>query len=146
MAIIRWNPWNLSSFLESDWEFPTLPGLSRIGQGLNIYETDEALVAEAAVPGISEDQIDVSVDDRIVRITASTTEKKEEKGKRRYFMSSMATSYNYSFRLPEGVVEEKEPKAELENGVLTLTFPKVKKAPPKKVRVIAKGKAKELKE
>lgn len=140
MAIIRWNPWNLPS-LEDELDIPSIPGLSRlIGQGLNIYETEESVVAELAVPGIGEEKIDVSVDDGVVRVTASTEENVEEKGKRRYFMSSMASSYNYSFRLPQGVAEG-EPEAELENGVLTLTFKKVKKAPPKKIAVTVKKKA-----
>ncbi|RJP46203.1 MAG: Hsp20/alpha crystallin family protein [Armatimonadetes bacterium] len=141
MAIIRWNPWNLSSvFDEEGWDLPTIPGLNRLGQGLNIFETEDALVAEAALPGIPEDKVDISVEEGVVRITASAEEKQEEKGKRRYFMSSMASTYNYSFRLPQGVVEDSEPEAELESGVLRLTFKKVKKAPPKKIQVKAKAK------
>lgn len=145
MAIVRWNPWNISSLLEEDWDLPTLPGLSRIGQGLNIYESEDSVVAEAALPGVPEDKIDISIDDGVVRISGAAEEKQEEKGKRRYFMSSMAASYNYSFKLPHGVAEGVEPKAEVENGVLVLTFPKVKKAPPKKIQVTAKSKAKESK-
>ncbi len=145
MAIIRWNPWNISSLLEDDWDLPTVPGLSRLGQGLNIYETEDAIVAQAALPGITEDKVDISIDDGVVRIAASSEEKQEEKGKRRYFMTSMASTYNYSFRLPGGMVEDKEPEAEMENGVLTLIFPKVKKTPPKKVKVVAKRKAQETK-
>lgn len=140
MALIRWNPWNISSLFEDDLELPSLPGLSRLGQGLNIYETEDSIVAQAALPGIPEDKVDVSVDDGVVRISASGEEKQEEKGQRRYFMSSMTSSYNYSFRLPQGVVEDKEPEAEMDNGVLTLTFNKVKKAPPKKVKVVKKAK------
>lgn len=141
MAIIRWNPWNLNSLFDDDFEMPTLPVISRLaGQGLNLYETEEAIVAEAALPGISEDQIDVTVDGNIVRVTAQGNQTQEEKGQRRYFMSSMSSSYNYSFKLPEGLVEEAEPQAELHNGILTLTFKKVQKTPPKKVKVIAKNK------
>ncbi len=33
-------------------------------------------------------------------------------------MSSMTTSFNYSFRIPEGVVRDEEPKAELEMAFL----------------------------
>lgn len=56
--------------LEDDWDLPTIPGLSRMmGQGLNLYETEDAIVAEAAVPGIVEDKLDVSIDDGVVRIT-----------------------------------------------------------------------------
>ena len=59
-------------------------------------------------------------------------------------MTSMASSYNYSFRLPQGVVSDEEPKAELEDGVLKLTFKKVQKAEPKKIRVASKSGAKKV--
>lgn len=139
MAIIRWNPWSLSSLLDEDWNLPTIPGLSRLGQGLNIYETENSVVAEAAMPGISDDEVDISVEDGVVRISGSTKKTQEDKGDRRYFMSSLASSYNYSFRLPEGIANE-EPEAEIENGVLVLTFKKVKKAPPKKIQVKSRPK------
>jgi len=136
MATIRWNPWNVDRFFEDNWDIPTIPVLSRLaGQGLNLYETEQEVIAEAAVPGIPEDKIDVTVDNGIVRITGSTEQTKEEKEKRRYFMSSMNSSFNYTFRLPEGVAADKEPECELNDGVLTLRFEKVKKAPPKKVKI-----------
>ena len=141
MALIRWNPWNLQSMLEDDFDLPTLPGISRFaGQGLNLYETEDAIVAQTALPGITDKNIDVSVDEGVVRVTASNEETTEEKNKRRYFMSSLATSYNYSFRLPQGIVSEEEPNAELDNGILTLMFKKVQKAEPKKIKVAAKPK------
>lgn len=142
MALIRWNPWNLQSMLEDDWEVPTVPGLSRIlGQGMNIYETDSEVIAEIALPGISEDRIDVSIDDKVVRISATSETTQEDKAGRKYFMSSMAQSYNYSFRLPEGL-EEAEPNAVLQHGVLTLTFKKAAPVAPKKIKVqLAKGNA-----
>jgi HSP20 family molecular chaperone IbpA len=140
MALIRWNPWNLQSALEDDWEMPTVPGLSRLlGQGMNIYETDSAIVAEIALPGISEDHIDVSVDDKVVRISASSESSQEDKSGRKYFMSSMAQSYNYSFRLPEGLEADTEPEAMLAHGVLTLNFKKAAPVAPKKIKVITKG-------
>lgn len=117
---------------------PTLPGISRLGQGLNLYETEEAIVAEAAVPGISEDHIDVTIEDGVVRITGSVEEK--ESDKKRHYMKSVASSYNYSFRLPEGSVKDSEPTCELENGILKITFEKPEKTPPKKIQVRAKAK------
>lgn len=141
MAIIRWNPWNFERMFDDDWELPTIPGVSRLmGQGLNLYETQDAIVAEAALPGIPEDKVDVTFEDGIARISASNEATQEEKDKRRYFMSSMSSSYNYSFRLPQGVVQDEEPQAEMEDGVLRLTFKKVEKKEPKKIRVIKKAK------
>lgn len=141
MALIRWNPWNLSSLLDDDFDFPTVPGISRVmGQGLNIYETDNSLVAEVALPGIAEEKIDISIDGTVVRISATKEETQEEKNKKKYYMSSMAQSYNYSFRLPEGLIKDQEPEAVLDNGILTLSFKKVEPVAPKKIKVIATGK------
>lgn len=142
MAIIRWNPRSLSNIFDDDWEFPTIPGISRLGQGLNLYETADSLVAEAALPGIKDGDIDVTIDDGVVRITATTSDSTEEKSQRRYFMSSMASSFNYSFRLPEGINQDKEPTAELKNGVLQVIFQKIAKTPPKKVRIVTKDEPK----
>ena len=142
MSIIRWNPWNMDRMLEDDFEFPTIPGISKLmSQGLNLYETEDAIVAETAVPGISEDKIDVTFEDGVVRVSAATSQSEEEKSKKRYFMSSMATSFNYSFRIPEGVVRSEEPTAELDNGVLKLIFKKAEKKEPKKIVVSKKNKA-----
>ena len=55
-------------------------------------------------------------------------------------MSSMTSSFNYSFRLPQGIVSDKEPGVEYDRGVIRLIFPKVEKKPPKKIPVSAKGK------
>jgi len=125
---------------DDDWDLPSLPSISRFEKGLNIYETEEAVVAEVSLPGIPEDKIDVSVDKGIVRVSASMEDKSEEKGKRKYFVSSMSQAYNYSFRLPEGLSEKDEPEALLENGVLTLTFKKAEKVAPKKLKITKKGK------
>lgn len=141
MTLIRWNPMNLSSLLDDDWDLPTLPGLSRLGQGLNIYETANQLIAEASLPGLKDDEVDVTYENGVVRITGSALDKSEDKSQRRYFMTSRATSFNYSFRLPEGLVADKEPECDLEDGVLTLRFNKVEKVPPKKIVVKSVKKA-----
>jgi hypothetical protein len=85
-------------------------------------------------------KIDVTFEDGVVRVSASTSQSDEEKSKKRYFMSSMATSFNYSFRIPEGIVRDEEPTAELDNGVLKLAFKKAEKKEPKKITVSKKAK------
>ena len=135
MALIRWNPMSLSSLLEDDWELPTLPGLSRLGQGLNLYETESEIVAEAALPGIKEDAVDVTYENGVLRISAANQSQSENNEERRYFMTSRATSFNYSFRLPETLVGNQEPICELEDGVLTVRFKKAEKVAPKKIAV-----------
>ena len=136
MALIRWNPWNLPSVFDEDWDLPTVPGISRmLGQGLNIYETEQEIIAEVALPGIPEDKIDVSIEEGVVRISATNEARQEDSDKRRYFMSNLSSSYNYSFRLPEGIASDQEPEATLAHGVLKLNFKKVQQAAPKKIKV-----------
>lgn len=139
MAIIRWNPWRLSQSLEEDWDFPTLPFVSKLGQGLNLYETNEEIVAELALPGIKEDDIDITLEEGVVRVSASTKQSTEQSEERKYFMSSMSSNYNYSFRLPETLIQDQEPQCELENGVLKMVFKKAEKVAPKKIAVTKKS-------
>ncbi len=145
MAIIRLNPWSIDRIFDDDFNFPTIHGVSKLmGQGINIYETQDSIVAETAIPGLSETDVDVTFEDGVVRISGTKEEKQEEKDKRRYFMSSMIASFNYSFRIPQGVVKIQEPKAELEDGILKLTFSKVEKKEPKRIKVFKKAKVKAI--
>ncbi len=136
MPIVRWNPWNISSFLDEDFELPTIPGLNSLSQGLNLYETNDAFIGELAVPGVPENNIDVSIDNGVVRVSAARSESNEEKTRQRNIMTTLASSYNYSFRLPKDVMADKEPEASLEDGVLTLKFPKTAPHQPKRIKVI----------
>lgn len=134
MALIRWHPWSIDRFFDEDWELPTIPGLSRLaGQGLNLFETNDAIVAEAALPGIPEENIDITVDKGVVRIVGSKKEKSHD-GRRNY-MATLSSSYNYAFRLPQEVIVDAEPQCELSDGVLTVAFPKTQKAPPKRLKI-----------
>lgn len=136
MAIIRWSPWDLSRFFDEELNLPSQLSQLGLGQGLNLYETDDRVVAEAALPGIAEDKIDVSLDKNgVVHISASAENTQEENQNIRHWVSSMRKSYNYAFSLPDGVSLAAEPRCETENGVLRMEFPKLKPEPPKKIRV-----------
>lgn len=82
MVIIRQSPasaFRLPSVFDGDF-WPKFPSTEI--RGLNIYKTEDAVIAEAAVPEIPEDKIDLSVEDSTVRITAASEEKVEEKVKK----------------------------------------------------------------
>lgn len=134
MSLTRWNPTSISSFFDDELDFPAFTSSRNISTGLNMYETDSEVVAEMAMPGVSEDKVDVSLDGRMVNVSSHIEEKKEEKDKKRYFVSSMSSRFNYSFRLPETVSGD-EPDATLTDGVLTLKFAKKVSENPKKIKV-----------
>lgn len=149
MAIIRWNPWSIDNIFDDEGlDMPTIPGLSRLGQGLNLYETADAVIAEVALPGVPSDKIDVTVEDGLVRVTGEQEQKKEKKENARYFMNALSTSYNYAFRLPKDVDQNTEPEASCDNGIVHLTFLKIKKTEPKRISIKTrngKNKEKEVK-
>ena len=133
MAIIRWNPWRSTYFLDDDWDI--IPGVDMLpgsGQGLNIFETKNEVVAKVAMPGVPAEKIDITVREGVVHIHGSVEETQIDKSAKRSFMSSMDKIYNYAFRIPWDMVETTEPDLDMEDGVLVMTFPKVKGAKTKK--------------
>lgn len=137
MPIIRWNPFTIDKFFDEDWDVPTIPGLSRLmGQGLNLYEDENSIVAEMAMPGIPEKNIDITFEDGVVRVVGSKEEKSMDRRKK--YISTLSSSYNYSFRLPQEILKDEEPVFELQDGVLVATFSKMEKIAPKKFKVTKK--------
>lgn len=71
------------------------------------------------LPGVSEDDISVSVDDGVVTVKGEKRSEKTEEGETWYFSERQYGAFSRSFRLPP----EADPanvKADLHDGVLTL--------------------------
>ncbi len=138
MAIIKWNrtyPTLWPSMLDDDLlDWPNLSS----DKGLNVYETDDAVVVEAAVPGIPEDKVEVTVEGNILTISGTHDENQEEKDKKKVvYKSSRQTSFSYSTSLPR-MVDSTKAAAEVENGVVKVTVPKMEEEKPKKISVTKK--------
>lgn len=101
---------------------------------LDISETPTQVIVRASVPGFAKEQIDVEVHDGVLTIKAEKTETTEEKGETFYRRERRTGSLSRRVALPS-VQFEGDPKAELKDGVLTLTLPKSAKATPQKVRI-----------
>ncbi len=97
----------------------------------DVYETEDAVKIEVEVPGMSKDDIKITVEDNILRIHGQKKLEREEKGKSYYVVERSHGSFERAFRLPEYVEPEKI-TAKFENGVLTITLPK-KEGEKKKV-------------
>ncbi len=102
---------------------------------IDVHENDEGYVIKADLPGVSKDDIDVKLEQGILTIKAETSsEDKEEKdGKlirqERHFGQFMRQLSVGSDVDPETI------KASFEDGVLSLSLPKVKQEQPKAVRI-----------
>lgn len=91
---------------------------------LDVSETERAYTVKLEVPGVTKEDVKVSVEGRQVSVQASTQRSEEKKdGERIVYRERATTSYARTFTLPVEV-DQSEAGAKLEHGVLTLTLPK----------------------
>jgi len=126
-----------------DWpRFPRL--LERVGEfdampRTDVSETAKDYVIRAELPGMTEDDVDVAVSGDVLTVKGEKRTEREEKEADYHLRECSYGAVRRSFRIPEGVDKDKV-VAEVENGVLTLTFPKTTEAAARKITVKAKGK------
>jgi len=101
-------------------------------RGLKIHATDKDIIVEAVVAGVPAENVEVEIEDGVLTIKAEA--EKEKKGKNQYQASSF--QYFYTTALSGG--NWQQAKAEIKNGVVTVTIPKTEAARPKKITVKAK--------
>lgn len=75
------------------------------------------------LPGVGEDDISVTVEDGVLQIKGEKKSEREEKGDSWYFSERQFGSFSRSFRLPSDT-DAAGVKAEMKDGVLTVTVPK----------------------
>jgi len=135
MAIVKWQDpfsfWGKS--LPSLWSDQEIWPASE--QGLSVYETDNEVVAEANVPGVPAEEVDVSYEAGVLTIKAEHEETKEEREtKKTVYRQARQAKYYYTTSVPYPVNADKI-KAEVEDGVVKVTMPKSAEAKPRKVKV-----------
>ncbi|XP_021736708.1 26.5 kDa heat shock protein, mitochondrial-like [Chenopodium quinoa] len=84
-------------------------------------ETDESYKLRYDMPGLSKDDLKVTVDDGVLKIRGERKVEEEDESDDEYFMSY--GYYNTSLVLPDDAKQD-DIKAELKDGVLTITIPK----------------------
>jgi len=103
---------------------------------LDVLEKDEDVTVRASIPGVDPEAIDISITGDILSIKGETREEKEQARGNYHLRERRYGAFQRAIRLPERV-DADAAEAEFENGVLTLTLPKVEEAKPKKVEVQA---------
>ncbi len=140
MNLIRYNPNSLDVLDNvSRWfdDFFVEPTLGRsVLPAVDVRETDADYLMEVELPGLSEKDVEVKLDNNLLTISSKTEEKQEEKKNGYVMRERRSTRFSRSFVLPEGVDREKI-TAEFKNGILHLGFPKVPAAKPKTIEVKA---------
>ncbi len=98
---------------------------------VNITETDKQVVVRAELPGFKKDEINLSVTEGTIEISAAKRQEKIERGERYYREEKKTGATRRLFTLPATVDPDKV-EAQLADGVLTITMPKAKEIKKKK--------------
>lgn len=134
MALIPWRPfWDLEDFF-SEWPELKLERAMRAPR-MDIYEDKGNVVAEIAMPGLQAKDINVEIEDNILKVSAESGKEEEEKKKGYYRKELSQQFYRRAVALPVEVADKKA-KAVYKNGLLKVTVPKIGKKEPKKKKGI----------
>jgi len=98
---------------------------------VDIYETEDALVVVADLPGVNKDSIDIRVEDSILTIKGRADYSAPANILRGEFTLQ---GYYRQFQLTDDVDQSKI-SAESKNGVLTIRLPKAEKSRPRQIKV-----------
>ena len=101
---------------------------------LDVLEEDDEILVRASLPGVYPDDIDVSIEDRVLAIKAKTSGEREYKEGGYLMRERRAGSFHRSLRLPDTVDSDKA-KTLYENGILTVTLPKAESKKAKHLKV-----------
>jgi len=105
---------------------------------VDIFDTAEAIILKAELPGLSPDDIDIEVDDNVLTIKGERRfEDKVEEG-RYYRLERAYGQFSRSVTLPQGVKAD-EISATFDQGVLQVRVPKADEVKPRKISVATDG-------
>lgn len=120
------------SATQDEWdEDEAVPGQLAV----DVFETKEKLVVKARTAGVNKGDLDVSISDNTLSIHGTLSAGNEEEVENYFVQECYWGEFSRSIALPVPVKEE-DIEAVLKDGVLTISFTKVKQDTVKKIQVI----------
>lgn len=101
---------------------------------VDVYETEEQLVVKARTAGVNKEDLDVSISDGILTISGTLSSGDDTAATNWHIQECYWGEFNRTLALPVAVKED-EVAAVLKDGVLTITFSKVKQEQAKKITI-----------
>ena len=116
--LLDWNNWNTNHMSEVQGTRPKM----------NVTETDEDYELRLCVPGLSKEDLNLSVDaenNLVIEMVQKEEKKEHDKKERRWLRREFSEmQFKQLLSLPEGVKKE-QISAKVEHGILTIVLPKV---------------------
>lgn len=122
---------NQASPTAADWDDDEpVPGQLAV----DVYETKDKLVVKARTAGVNKNDLDVSISDNTLSIRGTLSAGSEDQVENYFVQECYWGEFSRSMALPVPVKEE-EIEAMLKDGVLTISFSKVKQDTVKKIQI-----------
>jgi HSP20 family protein len=147
MALIRWEPAREISSLQQEMNrlfssFFDTPATGTAGNGgarrwipaMDVVETEDHFVLRADLPGMTEADIDLSLEDHVLTISGERKAEHEENKEGYYRVERAYGSFSRSLTLPEGV-DGDAIAATFDKGVLEVRIPKPEARKPRKLQI-----------
>ena len=105
---------------------------------LDIYTTSDALVVEAALPGVKPEDVDISVLGDTLTINATSAEEQSRSEEGYSYREIRRGSFTRQVTLPGGLKTDAA-TASFDNGMLRLSIPKAEEAKPRQIQIKPSG-------
>jgi HSP20 family protein len=150
MALIRWEPVRELSTIQGEMNrlfntFFDTPAPSNGGQtarrwipAMDLVESGDAFVLRADLPGLTENDVKIELEDNVLTISGERKAEHEERKEGYYRVERSHGTFHRSLTLPDGV-EPEAVKASFDKGVLEVRIPKPAAHKPRKVAITVGG-------
>jgi len=147
MELVRWRPRRYGPVAPYDfdrafdrllqnWAGPaSLPEFDW-NPSIDVSESDDEIVVRAEIPGVSPEDVDISIDDNNLVISGEKKQESEEKDKNCYRVERSYGSFRRSLALPSGA-DVDNIKASSRDGVLSIVIPKSEDRKSRKIEIKA---------
>jgi HSP20 family protein len=141
MALVRWEPMRELTSLQGEMNrlfnsfFEDNGGSTRRwAPAMDLIDKKDHLVLRADLPGLSEDDVRIEVQDRVLTISGERKSENEQERDGYYRMERAYGSFSRSVTLPDGVDADRI-DASFDKGVLEVRIPKPEERRPQRVEI-----------
>ena len=149
MAIVKWQPYRRSLSPLGNW-FEWSGRMNQLldnvfgedgevenvawGPNVDVVENDDNFQIVAELPGIKMDEVKISLADNVLTLKGEKKNEVSENKRNFYRAERRYGQFQRCFTLPSGMDAEKV-RANMENGVLTITLPKAEEAKAREIPI-----------
>ncbi len=144
MALTRWNPFRGLVDVQKDLDHMIEDFFGRThmlgwdsgiwSPPVDITENDDNLVVTVEIPGMTKEDVKITLQDNVLTIRGEKKQEMEKKDANYHRVERSYGSFTRSFSLPTAVEGEKI-KAQYKDGLLKITLPKAEQAKSKEIPI-----------